>query len=197
MVKFQPSKLAMRVRFPLPAPSVEPLNSSMNRLPIVGLLVLILGLRSYASPPATGEKGDKEVLAILRADIAEKPSRVLIAVEDALTMNEQAACEIVKSAIEATKADARLVGEIVYTALKNAPGMAASISQCALNVRPEAVDQVKDAMKRAFGEKATSVADAGTQKQDDSAAASAGAAEVTGKGGKDAAPGDSGNEDFL
>ena len=55
----------------------------MNRLPFLGLVALIIGIHPVFAAP---EEGPGKVLAILRADIAEKPSRVLIAVEDALTM---------------------------------------------------------------------------------------------------------------
>ena len=94
------------------------------------------------------------VLKILRAEIKERPSRVLMAVEDALTMCERAACEIVKEAITATRADANLVGEIVFTALRQAPGMAATIVECAVSCEPAAIAEIRLAMQRALGSQA-------------------------------------------
>lgn len=107
------------------------------------------------APPQAGKV--PPVIAILRADIAAKPSRVLIAVEDALTMNEQAACEIVKEAISATRADPKLTGEIVLTALQCAPVMAAVIVECAVEKAPEARAEIKAAVTQALGEKGGSV----------------------------------------
>ena len=93
----------------------------------------------------------RPVLAAKREEITARPSRVLIAVEDALTMNEQAACEIVKEAITSTRADARLTGEIVFTALEHAPAMSAVIVECAMAVAPGAVKEIERAMQRALG----------------------------------------------
>ena len=96
-------------------------------------LIPALSLFAVTLCPAQAVKGDiQPVIEGMRSEISARPSRVLIAVEDALTMNEQAACEIVQEAIVSTRADAKLVGEIVYTALKHAPGMAATIVECAL-----------------------------------------------------------------
>jgi hypothetical protein len=173
----------------------------MNRLPIIGLSVLILGLRPALAEPAPDEAGPAQVITILRADIAAKPSRVLIAVEDALTMNEQAAGEIVKAAIEATRADAKLVGEIVFTALKNAPGMAATIVECALGTSPDAAEQIKDAMQRALGSKASirAVAGAGQAEVPGEKVppAQATGKEPAGKGGVATAPDEPGIEDSF
>jgi hypothetical protein len=176
---------------------VEPLILSMNCIPFIGLSALIMGVRPLMAASASGEGGQKQVLAILRADIAEKPSRVLIAVEDALTMNEQAACEIVKAAIEATRADARLVGEIVHTALKNAPGMAAGIMECALNASPGSEEQIKEAMRRALGEKAIAAAGKEGETKADAAPSRTTAKEGSGKGAVPEAPDQSGIEDSF
>jgi|GEM_PF-2593875 len=134
----------------------------MNRPPRPIILVLILGTAMATADPDAKPVDTGPALKTLRADIAAKPSRVLIAVEDALTMNEQAACEIVKEAIEATRADAKLVGEIVFTALQRAPAMAATIVECAVSTSPGSIEQIKEAMRRALGDKAGAAAgDAG------------------------------------
>lgn len=127
----------------------------MNRLLIIAALMLPWGSRLRATDPVSGGgagAGDvRPVIKAMREEISARPSRVLIAVEDALTMNEQAACEIVKEAITSTKADARLVGEIVFTALEHAPAMAAVIVECAVRVSPHSAPQIEAAMNRALG----------------------------------------------
>ncbi len=94
------------------------------------------------------------VIKLMREEIQARPSRVLIAVEDALTMEERAACEIVKEAITATRADAKLTGEIVRTALKHAPAMAATIVECAVAVAPGAVEEIEKAVRSVLGDNA-------------------------------------------
>src|SRR6187549_175804 len=109
----------------------------MNRLLIIAALMLPCGSRVRAADPASGTGDVTPVIKAMREEISARPSRVLIAVEDALTMNEQAACEIVKEAITSTKADPRLVGEIVFTALQHAPAMSAAIVECAIRTSPQ------------------------------------------------------------
>ena len=119
----------------------------MNRLLILAVLLLPIGEVLQAAAPDQGPA----VIQILRKEIATRPSRVLIAVEDALTMEEQSACEIITAAIAATRADARLVGEIVFTALKQAPAQAARIVECAATAAPEAAAEIQQAMEKAMG----------------------------------------------
>lgn len=112
----------------------------------------MLALTAAMLPLKAAPEGDhSEMLSVLKSEIAARPSRVLIAVEDALTMDEQGACEIVKTAITLTKADAKLVGQIVYTALKHSPGMSASIVECAVDTVPGAAGEIKTAMQKALG----------------------------------------------
>ena len=124
-------------------------------------LCVVLGLLGfgYSGLPASGADPHDSgpVLKVMRAEISAKPSRVLIAVEDALTMNEQAACEIVKEAIESTRADETLVGEIVFTALNHSPAMSAVIVECSVATSPKAVAEIKKAMEKALGAKSSSV----------------------------------------
>ncbi len=125
----------------------------MNRSSFLLVPALLSWCISVHADPAPEPVDSGPVLAAMRSEIAAKPSRVLIAVEDALTMNEQAACEIVKAAIQSTRADARLVGEIVFTALHHSPAMSAVIVECAVATSPQAVDEIKQAMERALGAK--------------------------------------------
>ena len=128
----------------------------MNRSSLIGALALLTCLYSAKAVSAAEAVDSGPALKAMRAEISAKPSRVLIAVEDALTMNEQAACEIVKEAIESTRADAKLVGEIVFTALSHSPAMSAVIVECAVASAPQAVEEIKKAMERALGGKAGS-----------------------------------------
>ena len=123
----------------------------MNKRPssrVPFLILSALAMPLYAAP----DDVHSEMLTTLKSEIAARPSRVLVAVEDALTMEEQGACEIVKTAITLTKADAKLVGEIVYTALKHSPGMSAVIVECAVDTVPTATGEIKKAMQKALGE---------------------------------------------
>ena len=149
MVKFQPSKLAMWVRFPLPAPDTRTVN---NRKAVkmkalfcahpVGALVF-LGFASMAplataGAPSTCDDISKDV----REAVSKDPSKVLMIVEDALVINESCACEIIKAAITASNADAATVKQIVQTGLAVAPKMAAVIAECANAVAPGSGDAV-------------------------------------------------------
>lgn len=130
----------------------------MNKRPssrVPFLILSVLAAPLYAAPEAV----HSEMLATLKTEIAARPSRVLVAVEDALTMEEQGACEIVKTAITLTKADAKLVGEIVYTALKHSPGMSAVIVECAVDTAPTATGEIKKAMQKALGENSSEAED--------------------------------------
>jgi hypothetical protein len=102
-------------------------------------------------PAAFGADEIPPAIKAMREEIAARPSRVLIAVEDALTMSEQAACEIVKEAITSTRADARLTGEIVRTAIRHAPGMSAVIVECAMAVAPGAAQEIENAVRSVLG----------------------------------------------
>ncbi|MBP7948551.1 MAG: hypothetical protein KA004_02765 [Verrucomicrobiales bacterium] len=93
-----------------------------------------------------------ETLKKLEAEIAKEPSRILLAVEDAVTVAEHCACDIVKTAIATSKADPKLVGEIVSTAVTAAPAAASTIGECALAASPEAASEIKKAMQAALGQ---------------------------------------------
>jgi len=67
----------------------------------------------------------------VRKAIASDTAKTLMIVEDALVISEACACEIVRAAIEASKADESLKQQIVQTALAVAPKMAPMITECA------------------------------------------------------------------
>jgi len=68
--------------------------------------------------------------------VEKDTSKVLMVVEDALVINEGCAADIVKAAIMASKADAKLANQIVQTAVTVAPKMAGVINDAATSVIP-------------------------------------------------------------
>lgn len=86
-----------------------------------------LGLASGAMAAPNCDQMSNDV----RKGIASDPAKTLMIVEDALVINEGCACEIVRAAIEASRADEALKQQIVQTALAVAPKMAPVITDCA------------------------------------------------------------------
>lgn len=154
----------------------------MNQSSLIRALALLACLCPAKADPAAETVDSGPALKAMRAEITAKPSRVLIAVEDALTMNEQAACEIVKEAIESTRADAKLVGEIVFTAISHSPAMSAVIVECAVATSPGAVTEIKKAMERALGSKMDSAGASLTDGSGKTPAEEASGEETTGTG---------------
>jgi hypothetical protein len=83
--------------------------------------------------PLSAATCDK-VAADVRAAIEANPSKVLIIVEDAMVTNETCACEIVKTALIASKANEDLARQIVLTATNVAPNLTQLIAECARGV---------------------------------------------------------------
>jgi hypothetical protein len=92
---------------------------------LVPLAFFGTALLSQAAPKCNDISED------VRKAITSDPAKTLMIVEDALVINEACACEIVRAAIEASKADANLKQQIVQTALAVAPKMAPAITECA------------------------------------------------------------------
>ena len=118
------------------------------------------------------------VAASVSKKVEAEPEKVLMIVEDAMSTHDKCACEIVKSAIVASRASGRLVGEIVFTAVISSESMAPTVAECAISVAPDSASQIRSALKRALS-------DAG-----DSAPVSYGKNPVSGKNayGKDTVP---------
>lgn len=70
------------------------------------------------------------------AAVTKEPGRVLMIVEDALVINEKCACEIIRAAILASKADPTLLNQIVQTAISVSPKMSGVIMDCASSTAP-------------------------------------------------------------
>ena len=101
------------------------LNSRMARaLPLCALLASS-SVAMADSKPKCGT-----IAKDVQASVTKEPSKVLMIVEDALVINESCACEIVKTAIAASHADAAMVKQIVQTAVAVAPKMAPVIMEC-------------------------------------------------------------------
>ena len=94
------------------------------------------------SIPAFSRAGDitkcDEIAERVRQAVEKEPNKVLVIVEDFMVSNESCACEIVKTAIRASKAKADMVKQIVLTATNVAPKYAGLIAECAGAIAPEA-----------------------------------------------------------
>lgn len=92
---------------------------------LVPLAFLGSALLSHAAPKCD------DIAADVRKAITSDPAKTLMIVEDALVINEACACEIVRTAIDASKADQAMKQQIVQTAMAVAPKMAPMITECA------------------------------------------------------------------
>lgn len=104
--------------------------STTIKLRIAGALSLCAVLASPGLAMADSKPKCDTIAKDVRASITKEPTKVLMIVEDALVINESCACEIVKTAIDASHADAAMVKQIVQTALAVAPKMAPIIMEC-------------------------------------------------------------------
>ena len=105
------------------------------------LLSAALGLLSSS---ATFAAVDCVKLALsVKHSVAANPSATLQIVEKQVAANPGCACELVKAAIEGSKADVKLVAAIVETAATVAPEHRRLIGQCAVAVAPDALPNVQ------------------------------------------------------
>lgn len=97
-------------------------------------LGLLLAASAVTASAQSGPCDDisRDVAAAIQKD----PSKVLMIVEDALVINESCACEIIKAAINASKADPTMVNQIVQTGIAVAPKMSGVIMDCATAASP-------------------------------------------------------------
>lgn len=100
-------------------------------------------------PAATMAEVDcLKVSVSVKHAVAAKPAEVLQIVEAEISANQDCACEVVKAAIEASKADNKTIAAIVETAATAAPDKMRLVSQCAVAVAPEALADVQAVMSR-------------------------------------------------
>ena len=106
-----------------------------------GLLMAMTSLVVGAEPAPKCGKIAQDVTE----SITKEPAKVLMIVEDALVINEGCACEIIKAAITASKADVPMVKQIIATAVAVAPKMTPVIMECANATSPGSTDEVTTA----------------------------------------------------
>lgn len=99
---------------------------------------------AYRKPGEKSETDDCQSVAMsvghrVRVDV----STVLQIVESEVAANPGCACEIVKTAIEASGADETLVADITEVAITAAPESMRMISQCAIAAMPEALPAIQ------------------------------------------------------
>jgi len=105
------------------------------------LLSAALGLLSSS---ATFAAVDCVKLALsVKHAVAANPSATLQIVEKEVAATPACACELVKAAIEGSKANVQLVAAIVETAATVAPEHRRLIGQCAVAVAPDALPNVQ------------------------------------------------------
>ncbi|MCW1884896.1 hypothetical protein OKA04_09170 [Luteolibacter flavescens] len=109
---------------------------------------LVAAALSIVPAVATAEVDCLNLAASVKIAVAEKPAEVLQIVEKEVSANSSCACEVVKAAIEASKADAKAVAAIVETAASVAPDKMRLVSQCAVAVAPEALADVQSVLSR-------------------------------------------------
>lgn len=100
-------------------------------------------------PAATMAEVDcLKVSVSVKHAVAAKPATVLEIVEKEVSANPDCACDVVKAAIQASKADNKTIAAIVETAATSAPDKMRLISQCAVAVAPEALADVQAVISR-------------------------------------------------
>jgi hypothetical protein len=104
---------------------------------------------ALASLPAVADSVDKTALDCVahtqsvRNTITADPSKVLQIVSTEVSAAPDCACELVKAAIEGSKANAETVAAIVEAASIAAPEQMRLVSQCAVAVAPDALSAVQ------------------------------------------------------
>lgn len=136
MVKLQPSKLATRVRFPLPAPSV-PFVSSMKTVPII---LFLLGGLHFASAQSC-----RVDVITLKARISAQPEDVLPKLRDAIVLNPACLGELVEAAIAASDPSPDTLGQIIQLAVSEYPDHAAMIAESAVLAAPDQIEVIRNA----------------------------------------------------
>ncbi|MEI6606310.1 MAG: hypothetical protein WCP35_13445 [Verrucomicrobiota bacterium] len=110
------------------------------------MLSAALGLLSTSAAFAKVDCA-KLVLSVKQA-VAANPSATLQIVEKQVGITPSCACELVKAAIQGSKANVKLVAAIVETAATVAPEHRHLIGQCAVAVAPDAHSAVQAVLKK-------------------------------------------------
>lgn len=100
----------------------------------------------FSANAAVVDCGARSV-AVKKQVVAEK-SKVLEIVSNEVTATPTCSCEIVKAAIQAFKANAKMVAAIVEVAAIAAPDQLHMIAKCAIAVAPDASAEVQAVVKK-------------------------------------------------
>ena len=111
----------------------------------ISLVLAVLAKRAYAEQVDCDGVGER-----VRAAVEENVERVLVVVEDAIVANEICVCEIVQGAILGSEGATDSVRAIVFTAVTTAPGMAATIAECAIAAAPDRAEEIRLALEAAL-----------------------------------------------
>lgn len=141
MVKLQPSKLIMRVRFPLPAPFADCINRSNIKI-MKKTIKLALAATAVVASSVFAEDCQK-LSSDVTLEVTKSPEDVLSLVSKYVAANEGCGCEVVKAAIVVTEADKALVAQIVEAAISQAPKEMNTIATCAIAVAPDAHKEIQ------------------------------------------------------
>jgi hypothetical protein len=151
-----PSKLVMRVRFPLPAPKVsinqlipqkispKNNNNTMKTTSRIALVATALCSAVIASTTPV----DTSVVAVIKSDLSQNKQTLLQTVTSHVSANPELACEIVKTVVRESKCDVATVASIVETAALAAPDQIRMIAQCAVAVAPDSFVEVQQVIAK-------------------------------------------------
>ena len=89
-----------------------------------------------------------QLAASVKAAVAAEQSQVLEIVAKEVSAAPACACEVVKAAIEGSRADASTVAAIVETAIHASPENMRLISQCAIAMAPDALVEVQTVLAK-------------------------------------------------
>ncbi len=127
-------------------PNIPDLIHNMKTTFRVALAVTALGMLPAVS---LADQADCLKLAVsVKHAVTAQPAEVLQIVEKEVAANPNCSCEVVKAAIESSKADTKMVAKIVETAASVAPDKMRLISQCAVAVAPDSLSAVQAVMSR-------------------------------------------------
>lgn len=110
---------------------------------------LTLGIIAAASLFAFSADVDCEsVYKSTLSSVESNKASVLEVVTTTVEANQDCVCEVVKAAIIASEADKTLVGEIVSVAIVASPDNMRLISQCAIAIAPDAINEVQKVLAK-------------------------------------------------
>lgn len=122
----------------------QPMKNNRFTLSMAGVAALVTMALGQPSIAADKEQDCGAEYKKVSAAVEAAPEDVLKIVAKEVQAAPTCACEIVKAAIVASKADKSLVVEIVTTATELLPDEAPTIIACAINVAPEAARAIAD-----------------------------------------------------